>query len=531
VSSSFATFLEESPAAAEPAPERTSLRAESAGRSARALRARYDVAQTTDDNIRHWANADFWGPKSALSPWVRRRLRSRSRYEVENNTYAAGMIRTLALDTIGTGPSLQMLSGAQADDSQVERSFGAWSTAVRLPLKLRTMRGAKAVDGETFASFFTNRPLPNPVKLDIQPHEAEQIADPAQGILQNSLSDGILFDDYGNLAAYILLKHHPGEALFLGTTLQYDTVRARDMLHVFNCERAGQVRGVPEISSALPLFAQLRRFTLAVLAAAESAADVAAFIETQQASLDPEEIEPLEEIDFVKRMMLTLPRGWKMSQLHAEQPATTYQMFKRELIAEIARCLSMPYNVAAGDSSGYNYSSGRLDHKTYFKGIRVERSLWELLVLDVILARWWEEARLIGGLLPDALRGLSAPPAHAWRWDGDESVDPLKESMADTEGLNNFSTTLDEICGRDGRDYEAVLRQRAKELELMRELKMPIAVPGSTPTKLAQQGTDAAGDASSSGQAAWAPQNAITSRNALVASLVADHQPSGGLAV
>jgi hypothetical protein len=31
-----------------------------------------------------------------------------------------------------------------------------------------------------------------------------------------------------------------------------------------------------------------------------------------------------------------------------------------------------PFNVAAGNSSGYNYASGRLDHQTYFKAIRVD---------------------------------------------------------------------------------------------------------------------------------------------------------------
>ena len=49
-----------------------------------------------------------------------------------------------------------------------------------------------------------------------------------------------------------------------------------------------------------------------------------------------------------------------------QKPSTTYAEFKKELLNEIARCLNMPFNVAAGNSSGYNYASGRLDHQTYF---------------------------------------------------------------------------------------------------------------------------------------------------------------------
>ena len=69
-----------------------------------ALPARYDAAVTTDDNRRHWADA-------AASADVRRTLRNRARYEVANNSYARGIVLTLANDTVGTGPRLQLLTG------------------------------------------------------------------------------------------------------------------------------------------------------------------------------------------------------------------------------------------------------------------------------------------------------------------------------------------------------------------------------------------------------------------------------------
>jgi len=57
-------------------------------RPARVVRGRYDAAQTTSDNERHWANADFLAADAANSPEVRRALRCRARYEVANNSYA-----------------------------------------------------------------------------------------------------------------------------------------------------------------------------------------------------------------------------------------------------------------------------------------------------------------------------------------------------------------------------------------------------------------------------------------------------------
>src|ERR1035437_5921795 len=94
------------------------------------VRARYDAAQTTPDNRRHWANADALAADAGASPEVRRTLRNRARYEVANNSYARGIVLTLANDVIGTGPRLQMLLGDGEDSGSngiIEREFMAWA--------------------------------------------------------------------------------------------------------------------------------------------------------------------------------------------------------------------------------------------------------------------------------------------------------------------------------------------------------------------------------------------------------------------
>jgi len=74
----------------------------------------------------------------------------------------------------------------------------------------------------------------------------------------------------------------------------------------------------------LPLFAQLRRFTLAVLGAAETAADFAGVLYTDApANGEADAIEPMDTIELEARALLTMPGGWKMGQVRAEQPGTT----------------------------------------------------------------------------------------------------------------------------------------------------------------------------------------------------------------
>lgn len=429
-----------------------------------AVRARYDAAQTTTENTRHWANADYLGPNSELDPGVRRTLRSRARYECANNTYAAGMVRTLANDTIGTGPGLQITDRAipKDDATEIENLFWEWSEAVDLPKKLRLMRSAKARDGESFSQFFTNPRVDAPVKLDLMPFEADMVAATVFTLNRMNILDGLYVDDFGNVTAYNVLREHPGEN-YQSMISKADTVPATQMIHLYNADRPGQYRGVPEITAALPLYAQLRRYTLAVIRAAESAAIPSWLLETQQPPSDMDYGDAFDVLETERGMGVTLPAGYKMSQLRAEQPTTQYPAFKREIIAEIARCLGMPYNVAAGDSSSYNYSSGRLDHRTYYKSLRVERCYFESKALDRIFRLWWSEATRLSGYLPV---DNPAAPRREWRWDGDEHVDPTKEIDAAVSRVAYGFSSIDDEISTLGRDRAVVHHKNAEALGL-----------------------------------------------------------------
>jgi len=430
---------------------------------------------TTEDNRRHWAAADGLSARAANSAEVRRILRNRARYEVANNSYARGIVLTLANDCVGTGPRLQMLTPNAEANRRIEQEFSMWAKAVGLAEKLRTMRMARAQDGEAFAILTSNPRLPTPVKLDLRLVEADQVTTPDLSALGGNAVDGIVFDAFGNPVEYHVLRDHPGDALLAGG-LQYDRVSAEAVVHWFRADRPGQVRGIPDIMPALPLFAQLRRFTLAVIAAAETAADFAGILYTDAPpGGEADAAEPFEPIELEQRALVTMPGGWKMSQLQAEQPSTTYAEFKREILNEISRCLNMPFNIAAGNSSGYNYASGRLDHQTYYKSLRVEQAHLEAVVLDRVLAAWLDEAVLIPDLRPEDLGPMPEWP-HQWFWDGQEHVDPAKEAAAQAARLAGHTTTLAYEYARQGRDWEEALLQRAKELALMREL-------GLTPTQ------------------------------------------------
>ena len=452
------------------------------------VRARFDSAETTRNNRRRWQHADNLSADDAASPAVRETLRRRARYEVANNSYAKGIVLTLANDTVGTGPRLQVLTGDDCLNRRIEHDFWEWGRAVALPQKLRTMRMARAQDGEAFGILATNPNLDHQVKLDLRLVEAEQVT---SGLClgKKQQVDGIKLDSFGNPVSYELLRDHPGSCTAFGQ--KTESVPASSMIHYFRVDRPGQHRGIPEITSALELFGMLRSFTLSVLDAAATAANHAGVAYTDApAGTEPDDVEPFMEMETERNMFKFLPYGWKLSQLRPEQPATTYAEFKKEILNEIARCLNMPFNVAAGNSSGYNYASGRLDHQTYFKSIRVEQAFMAEVILAPIFNAWILEWSLANGL-------PRSQPDRAWFWDGMEHVDPAKEAKAQETRLKNHTTTYAAEFARAGKDWETELRQRAKEEDLRRTLKLTASqvspTKESTDESGAEEGEEASG--------------------------------------
>jgi lambda family phage portal protein len=448
----------------------------------KAVRARFDAAETTNLNKNHWAQADALSADAALSPWKRRQLRNRARYESANNGYLAGMVATLATDAIGTGPTLLLDCGPDADQqavARIEENVYEWHQQIDLARKLRIMRQAKAIDGEVFGIEVNNRKLRN-VQLDLRLVEAEMIADPASRWDLAGSVDGVRFDDDGNVTQYYLLRHHPGSMHF-GVTLDGQWVASNRVHHYFHATRPGQHRGMGEVVPALELFAMLRRYQYAVVTAAETAADLAVILKTTMpADGGAVGLPAWETMPLARGMAMAGPEGWEPYQLKAEQPTSTFDAFERRILMQISRSLNMPYIVAVMDATGANYSTMRGDYLVYRKHMGADRAEVERVVLDPLLERWIEEATFVDGMIPDGL-----PPRDRWtwrwRWDGHEHIDPLKEADAETVGLTNKTVSRAEACARRGKDWRQVLRQIAAEEAYAGELGIDLSPADRAP--------------------------------------------------
>lgn len=433
-------------------------------------RSSFDAAKTTPENRRHWANADSLSAKAAYNVGTRQSLRNRMQYEFDNNGYAQGLGITLANDIIGTGPKFKAKSGNANNDRAVEDAWGEWEEATEFSPNLYTAAISRSVRGEALALLTNGDNGPGLPQLDVYWFESDLCTTPGNAMPMNlkRWTDGIELDARNRPLFYHILRQHPGDE-FGPLLAEYDRIPASQILHWFRRTRLGQVRGLPDGTPSLPLYAQMRRWTLSTLLATELASDIAVVL--TNAGVVGEANVPWESWDIERGTYMSLPPGADAKAFKSEHPNQLYSPFKQELIKETARPHNAPYNVASGDSSQYNYSSARLDHLLYRVAVRVFREWTRRAILERVFKAWYTEARMIRGYLPS---GLPDRFPHCWYWDGFGTIDPLKEATADTECLANGTTTLQELLAESGQDWEEFLEQRAAEIKKYESLGIPL---------------------------------------------------------
>ena len=298
-------------------------------------KAQYDAALHTPRNSEQWRYSDVWNADQSLRPEVRRTLRSRSRYECDNNSWLTGMIVSHAESVVGTGARLQ-IHGLGDEGNEYEREFDGWARSVGLWKTIRTAICTEIRDGEAFIQL-TNRPRnANPCKLYPLLLDAERICTPDTDVDTDDdlQADGIYFDRYLVPVRYSVAQEHPSV-----TSGRHYTVDADYMCHLFRQERPEQHRGAPIIASALPSIAMLRAYTIAMLAKMENSASVAGVLKPDPSVIDADSLAdpPFSEFSMPQRSWVTLPSGYSMEQYQLQNPTDSQQSFAMSVKIEAPR--------------------------------------------------------------------------------------------------------------------------------------------------------------------------------------------------
>lgn len=461
------------------------------------LKARYDAADTTFENERMWASADLLSADASLSRPVRERLIKRSRYEAANNAFYAGALESDASAAIGPGPNKRFFFGDATSDGVARELFRDHARSIHLAEKCRQARMAWHRDGASLMIPFTNRQLdPDGVQLDLRITDCLQLKAPDTEQLDPNNIDGVILDENGEPSHYQVLDRHPSDG-YWGTSESYTTFSARGMVHYFEPRLPGQHQGCPSVTPVLPLFAQFRRYKLAVLTAAETAANVAAMLKLD-VSMVSEMLASDSSVaasglivgedslfDMPRGSIPALPPGYGIEQVDARQPTDTMEMFEKVLLREIARCFGQTYNVLAGDSSSSNMASGTLDERRWWRYIESSRGTFDEVFLDKWVNWWWAEQRLIPYILPSKVRSIRRP-RHRTTWPTRfEHSDPVK--VAEATKIYHGLGLLSDDRYLEGQDIDPADHAQDLERQVAFRKSLGINVVGEGPQIVQQE--------------------------------------------
>lgn len=428
--------------------------------------------------------------------WELDTLRERSRDLNRNDPVACGATDTLGINIIGSGLKPQSKIRASvlgiADDAaisyqkQAESIFEAWSAGAdagnRLNFdEIQFLALRKIIeDGEVFAiPTWANEPWRN-LRRVIEMAESERCASDKE-----EFDQGIQLGTRGQPLAY---SFSIGNASDILAKPSFKVVAARDakgrpnVLHVFRSNRIGQIRGVPAFAPAMSFFKHLSDYLEAEVVSARVAACLAVFVtsgdpmglasaNSSGAGADGNRIQTIEP-----GLVHYLGNGESINVVDPKRPGDAFASFVEGVLRLIGVSLGMPYELLLKDFSKTNYSSARaalLEGRRQFMGWR---NWFAPKFCQPIWCMVLEEAYLRGQFdVPDFYAYQSeycrcSWIGGAWGW-----VDPVKEVEASKMAMDyGLSTLAEEVAGQ-GRDWEEVLEQKAKEQKKITELGLNLS--------------------------------------------------------
>ena len=425
-------------------------------------------------------------------------LRDRSRDLIRNNSYAKAARRSFAANVVGTGIRTGFRhpeDGLGEELRQLWEDHSCWQIDADGVVDYYGLQALIAkvlfTCGEAFARR-VNRKLSDGLAVPLQ----VQLIDPAQlplwkmGPLDNGnvIRCGIEFDPKGQRVAYWFLKRNPGDWTALMNDCDpelFMRIPASEVLHIFEPEEIGQIRGEPRMASCLADFFLLGEYDSAELDRKKVAAMFAGFIledSAENVAIEGAVGEDGIAVAPLEAGTLQVLNGAK--DIKFSDPADvggSYDAFEYRNLTKGAAGAGVPYMAMTGDLKSANYSSMRAGSLEYRR--QIEQTQWHGLIAQFCrpVARWWLETAVLAGMVslkPADYRKNPAywlakiahiPPRFDW-------VDPLKDVKAEIMSIDAGIKARSQSIEEQGYSADEVDARRAEDKERADRLGVPVGL-------------------------------------------------------
>lgn len=484
-------------------------------------------------------------------------LRQRSRMLYMAAPMATGAINTVRTKAVGTGLTLKCainrqvlgLSPEAAKEWQhkTEAEFRMWASRKQNcdALAMNNFDALQQIalaswlmSGDVFVVLPREEPKPwNPYGLRIQLVEADRISNPqdlgvagaafvASGVkvpegspgAGNTIYDGVEVNAKGRVTAYYVASGYPNQAVF-HDPIKWTRVLAYgeqtglpNILHVMDCERPDQYRGVPYLAKVIEPMLQTRRYTESELWGAIVQSFFTAWIETKTdpsampfnetgsgdvagipgANPGETNISKSEnEYEMGPGTVIHLAENENVHFGNPNIPTAGFEKFVDTMAKQMGAALEIPKDVLLKEFNA-SYSASRGALLEAWEAFKMRRHWFVDDFCQPIYEVWLTEAVARGRILAP---GFFVDPMIRAAWCGAHwigpvqgQLDPLKEAtaaiMLAQKGIKTYQQITREMGGGD---WEENVEQLKHENEMLEDA-------GANQTATLPAGPDTGGD-------------------------------------
>jgi lambda family phage portal protein len=401
-------------------------------------------------------------------------LRSRSRDLVANNVWAKRAVNVISSNTIGEGIIPQIVGRNDNQTALIDQLFKEWGDTPACDAAERhDFYGIQALvnrgvttNGEALVRRRWRRRsdgLPVPTQLQVLEADFIDTSKTQQESGGFFSVQGIRFNPLGRRVGYWLFDEHPGgNVTGRGYSVTSKLVDAKDIIHVFRMDRAGQVRGVPWGAACLLRLRDFDELEDAVLMRQKIANMFTVFISSPDSSSVPNfgNVAQEKAATEMEPGMIEYLTGNKSVSFAAPPAAEGFKDYSQLGLRAISTGFDVSYEALTGDLGNVNFSSGRMGWVEFYRQIKQWRSELYIPHLCHGVFNWFLEAAALDGRDIAGVRRSFTPPRR-------EYIDPTKEVPAEIEAVRAGIKTPSEVVREQGRDFEEHLLEYKADLESM----------------------------------------------------------------
>lgn len=457
-------------------------------------------------------------------------LRSRTRDLVRNTPIAGGAVNTMVTYVVGTGLTMRAaidgsklgLASGEAGQWQddVNSRFIAWAESPDCDAaRGLNFYGIQALAFRSMLESGDVLALPAQVNrygkpsFVVQLIEADRLCNKDDKRDTAELIAGVELDAMGAPKRYHVCNQHPS-TWKIGMKKSWTILEAfgsqtgrRNVIHLFERRRPGQVRGIPVLSPVIEPLKQLARYTEAELQAAVVSGAFAVFLK-----MDPNAFSDLFDDTGKKNYMdsagkwngsypestlsgpgkaINLLPGEEVVESNPGRPNSEFDPFVQAILRQIGCELGLPFEVLIKHFTS-SYSAARAALLDAWRVFRVRREMLSAYFCQPIYEDWLSREIAAGNI---TARGYFENPLLRYYWsqaewigDGPGSIDPSKEADAAQKRIEmGISTIAAESILHDGGDWWTKHKQRASERKMRVGADLePAAVQDNANDKLAK---------------------------------------------